>query len=88
MNSDPRNAISVAFPDGGMMTVGQPWSRTGREPRKSDPEITAITVSQDLPGLHCSLERVRVWVGDACVYEAAVHMVEGIEYALPGEVGQ
>lgn len=75
-------AIAIYFADEGIMRVGRPWASGGRQPNKEDPEITAITVTADLPGLHCDLERVRVWVGSTCVYECPMHMVEGVEYPL------
>lgn len=45
--------------------------------------ITRITVQQDLPGLHCNMRRVCVWVGDALVAEAPMHAVQAVGYPLP-----
>lgn len=48
--------------------------------------ITRITVQEDLPGLHCNMRRVCVWVGETMVAEAPVHALIGIGYALPEPV--
>lgn len=48
--------------------------------------ITRITVQQDLPGMHCNMRRVCVWVGEHLLFEAPVHNVQGIGYAVPAEV--
>lgn len=47
------------------------------------PTVTRITVQQDLPGLHCNMRRVCVWVGDALVAEAPMHAVQAVGYPLP-----
>ena len=44
--------------------------------------VTRILVSDDLPGLHCNMERVRVYVGDQVAFEAPVHAVEVIQYRI------
>lgn len=49
-------------------------------------KITRITVQQDLPGMHCNMRRVCVWVGGHLLFEAPVHNVLGIGYAVPAEV--
>lgn len=46
--------------------------------------ITRITVQHDLPGLHCNLRRVCVWVGDQLAIEAPLHAVEAVGYPLEG----
>lgn len=46
--------------------------------------ITRITVQQDLPGLHCNLRRVCIWVGDQLAIEAPLHSVEAVGYPLEG----
>jgi hypothetical protein len=76
-----RDALSIHFPDGESMRVGNPWA-SGRTARKDDPPITRITVSDDLPGMYCNMERARVWVGDRCVFEAPLHNLEGVEYPM------
>lgn len=45
--------------------------------------VTRITVTADLPGLHCDMERVRVYDGDAVIFEAPLHNLEGVSYAPP-----
>lgn len=80
--TDVREALAVYLPDESQLRVGRPWASGDKAPTKSDPEISRITVSADLPGLYCNMERVRVWVGDRCVFEAPMHMVEGVEYPL------
>lgn len=42
--------------------------------------VTRITVTDDLPGLHCYLERVRVFVGEKLVLEAPFHQIECAQY--------
>lgn len=84
-NKSLRQASAVHFPDESVLRIGTPWAGGDRSPSKTDPAVSAITVSDDLPGLYCFLERVRVWVGDTCVYEAPLHMVEGVEYELKEE---
>lgn len=76
----PTKATAIFFGDDTSMRVGQPWS-TGT-PSKSDPEITAVTISEDMPGPHCMLGRAKVWVGDVVVFEAPLHNLEGVEYPL------
>lgn len=48
--------------------------------------ITRITVQEDLPGLHCNMRRVCVWVDDALAFEAPMHAVQGVCY-LKAESG-
>ena len=45
--------------------VGRPF--IGNSGKKA--EITAITVQRDVPGLHCNLDRVCIWVGDTLAAE-------------------
>jgi hypothetical protein len=48
---------------------------------KNSPIVTRITVSDDLPGLHCNLERVRVFAeGDKLLWEGPMHNLEGVWY--------
>nr|WP_312970686.1 hypothetical protein [Brucella intermedia] len=51
------------------------WKRAGR--------VTRITVTDDLPGLHCNMERVRVFDGETMIFEAPLHSLESILYAPP-----
>ena len=80
-----REALAIHFPDGFSVGLGMPWRGRMIEPRKGDPEITKITVTEDLPGLHCYLERVRVWIGDTCILEAPTTSLDSIEYAVEEE---
>lgn len=60
--------------------VGKPLYGAGAEHR---PTITRITVQEDLPGLHCNMRRVCVWVGEAMVAEAPVATIKAIGYPVP-----
>jgi hypothetical protein len=48
---------------------------------------TKILVSDDLPGLHCNMERVRVYVGEFVVFEAPLHSCEGVIYDFGAHKG-
>lgn len=63
--------------------VGKQYWRTveGRAVRCGP--VTRITITDDLPGLHCNMERVRVYDGDTLIYEAPLHSLEGVEYPHP-----
>lgn len=75
-----RTAIGIYFTDGNWLSVGQPWCPPGMTASKESPTITAITVTDDLPGLHANMERARVYVGGMVVWESPVHALEGIHY--------
>lgn len=77
-----RDALAIYFQDGDSFQVGHIFSAPGETPRKGGSVVTRIVISQDLPGLYNSLERARVFVGDVCVCEAPVHMLEFIAYHL------
>lgn len=83
----PRDAVSVEGlpdPDNEIMvyTVGTPpWSGGKRHSRA----VTRITVDADLPGLHCYLERVRVWIGDTMIAEFPMHNTGFVQYPLPAD---
>ena len=48
---------------------------------KSAPMVAEITVTADLPGLHCDMERVRVWAADrVLLWEVPLHSLEGVRY--------
>lgn len=80
-----REAKSVCFPsdqDGEQMflTVGGTfWTVTEGKSIDVGP-ILRITVEDDLPGLHCNMERVKVWVCDKMILEAPVISVLWISY--------
>ena len=45
--------------------------------------VTRITVTDDLPGLHVNMERVRVYDGDDVIFEGPLHGLEGVTYEKP-----
>lgn len=48
---------------------------------KTAPIVDMITVATDLPGLHCNMERVRVWGADGVLlWEGPLHNLEGVHY--------
>lgn len=47
--------------------------------------ITKITVQEDLPGLHCNMRRVLVWVGDRVAVEIPLHNCVQVIYDLSEE---
>ena len=48
---------------------------------KQAPVVEKITVTDDLPGQYCNLERVRVWGPDALLlWEGPLHNLEGVSY--------
>ena len=48
---------------------------------KSAPIIGKITITDDLPGIHCNLERVRVIsTDDVLLWEGPLHNLEGVRY--------
>ena len=90
-----REAFAVEWPadeDGATLYlhVGSPIHQV-TEPGVSSGVVGAVTrivVSDDLPGLHCYMERVRVYVDDLVVYEAPVHAVQLIQYRVPPPTDQ
>lgn len=65
--------VGIEGDEGFYAHVGVQFEQTGRE-------VTRITVTEDLPGLHCSMERVRVWAGDSLLWEGPLHSLEGVTY--------
>ena len=48
---------------------------------KAAPMVETITVTCDLPGIHCNMERVRVWAADwVLLWEGPLHNLEGVKY--------
>lgn len=44
--------------------------------------ITAITMQEDVPGLHSTLRRICIWCGDKLVLEAPYHSIEYCQHLL------
>jgi len=67
-------------------TVGHTYSRmvaTVEHPNyqyKKFGPVTKITICTDLPGLHCSMERAKVFDESGLVFEAPVATLGGIHY--------
>lgn len=87
---DAREATSISgLPrgqngeDGVYYAVGCPYWQTVENTVLKLGNVTRIAVTCDLPGLHCDMERVRVYDGDTVIYEAPLHNLEGIAYAHP-----
>lgn len=88
--SKVREAVSISgVPMGGtgedgiFYHVGRPYHRLFVNSYEVAGTVTRITVTDDLPGLHCNLERVRVFDGDTMIFEAPLHSLEGVCYAPP-----
>jgi len=47
--------------------------------------VTRITVTNDLPGLHGNMERIRVYCGEQVAMEAPVHAVDVVQYQVKPE---
>ena len=69
--------------DGQYYAVGSPYRRIIDGSGKVAGTVTRITVTDDLPGLHCNMERVRVFDGETLIFEAPLHSLEGVAYAAP-----
>ncbi|QPC87073.1 hypothetical protein GA830_10235 [Mesorhizobium sp. NBSH29] len=63
--------------------VGSPYVRRILGEYAIGGKVTSITVTADLPGLHCNMERVRVFDGETMIFEAPLHSLEGVTYAGP-----
>jgi hypothetical protein len=71
--------------DGLFYQVGGKYQRPDGKDYKPAGTVTRITVTADLPGLYCNLERVRVFDGETLICEAPLHNVESVEYLAPGQ---
>lgn len=69
--------------DGTFYGVGRQYHRSVGNAMQVAGTVSRITVTDDLPGLHCNMERVRVFDGDTMIYEAPLHSLEGVSYAAP-----
>lgn len=85
-----REALSVSgFPigehgeEGLFYQVGLEYSRPGSSAAQKCGPVTRITITADLPGLHCNMERVRVFDGDTVIFEGPLHNLEGVTYLAP-----
>ncbi|MEM7212327.1 MAG: hypothetical protein AAF479_10620 [Pseudomonadota bacterium] len=82
MTAAVREATRVFFPDSTPIKLLDPWfdwqhGNLG--------EVTRITVTCDLPGVHCFLDRFRIYVGGAIVSEGPVYLASRIDYAPVSE---
>jgi hypothetical protein len=73
--------------DGGRTYAVGYEARATIAPDKADQFVivTRITVQRDLPGLHCDLWRVCVWVGDTMIVEVPLHNTIGVGYKAGDE---
>lgn len=71
--------------DGIYYAVGQVYRRLDGNSWKVAGTVSRITVTDDLPGLHCNMERVRVFDGETMIFEAPLHSLEGVAYAAPAK---
>jgi len=69
--------------DGTFYRVGNKYLRPVGNTYAPAGTVTRITVTADLPGLHCNLERVRVFDGETMIFEAPLHSLEGVTYPAP-----
>jgi len=69
--------------DGVFYQVGSEYWRTVSGALQQCGPVTRITVTADLPGLHCDMERVRVFDGETVIFEGPLHNLEGVTYAAP-----
>lgn len=88
--TDTREATSISGvpcgqdgEDGIHYAVGRDYLRPSGSSWKVAGKVSRITVTQDLPGLNCNMERVRVFDGETMIYEAPLHSLEGVTYAAP-----
>lgn len=70
---EAKSVTGVPDEDGSVLYYGVDYTRGSVTP-------TRITVTQDLPGLHCNMDRVRVYAGDDLIWEGPLHSLEGVEY--------
>ena len=81
--SETRNATRVSGQPAGESREDGFHAAVGKHfphHNKTAPVVTSITVTQDLPGPHCNLERIRVLAGDQLLWEGPLHNLEGIWY--------
>lgn len=63
--------------------VGHTYHRLVERQWKIVGKVSRITVTDDLPGMYCNMERVRVYDGETLIFEAPLHNVEGVCYPAP-----
>ena len=81
METEVKEAVSAAGLPVGVHGDEGFFAKVGvRFGGSNGPEVTRITVTNDLPGLHCSMERVRVFAGDELLWEGPLHSLEGVSY--------
>lgn len=69
--------------DGIYYAVGHSYTRREGNNWKRAGIVSRIVVTDDLPGVYCNMERVRVFDGETLVFEAPLHNLEGVAYAVP-----
>lgn len=77
--------MGEAGEDGIYYAVGHGYTRRSGKSFTVAGIVSRITVTEDLPGLHCNMERVRVFDGETMIFEAPLHSLEGVTYPAPGE---
>jgi len=90
MSTHEKEAVSVSgIPqgehgeEGVHYRVGASYQRTFGNVYRKAGTVTRITVTEDLPGPYCNMERVRVYDGETVIFEAPLHNIEGVTYAAP-----
>lgn len=86
--NEPREAFTVqglpdADGDSAYYRVGSSYGQVVDNTYKTVGVVSRIVIEADLPGLHYSLERVKVYDGDTMIFEIPVHNCGGITYKGP-----
>ena len=82
----PKQIQSVEFPsytedeNGVYLEVGGPFYIREDNQSKDIGPVTSITLQDDIPGLHCNLLSVKVWIGEKLVFDAPYLSVLYVRY--------
>ena len=82
----PKQIQSVEFPsylvgeEGVYLEVGKPFYIHENNQSKDIGPVTSITLQDDVPGLHCNLWSVKVWIGEKLVFDAPYLSVLYVRY--------
>ena len=82
----PKQIQSVEFPsyvpdeEGVYLVVGGPFYIREDNQSKDIGPVTSITLQDDVPGLHCNLWSVKVWIENELVLEAPYTSVLYVRY--------